>query len=196
MNTFYQVRVPSTVSPSFIKDHPQNLPYTWSFMISLKTTHKTTFFDSPTHQISLVSQNQAGTESEFEMQQSQIPSNDFKFLYTTENFHLPSYVMGCTDISSTVMLSFIPKFCSLDITDAYKAQIEHKSVDTDMNVVKGDYIFLLDRSGSMGGKRIAKAKEALELFLKSLPEDSYFNVVSFGSSSQRMFPTSIKYESQ
>lgn len=65
-----------------------------------------------------------------------------------------------------------------------------------MNVVKGDYIFLLDRSGSMGGKRIAKAKEALELFLKSLPEDSYFNVVSFGSSSQRMFPTSIKYESQ
>ena len=57
------------------------------------------------------------------MTESCIPNKDFTFLYTTEDFHLPSYVLGKTDCSSTVMLSFIPRFCSLDINDAYKASV-------------------------------------------------------------------------
>lgn len=45
----------------------------------------------------------------------------------------------------------------------------------------------------MSGGRIEKAKEALILFIKSLPQDTYFNVISFGSGSERMFPDSVKY---
>jgi uncharacterized protein with von Willebrand factor type A (vWA) domain len=95
--------------------------------------------------------------------------------------------MGATEVSTTVMLSFIPKFCTLEINDAYRASKENKSYEVEVQSVKGDYAFLLDRSGSMGGTRIEKAKEALILFLKSLPEDSYFNVVSFGSGSEKIF---------
>ncbi len=78
-------------------------------------------------------------------------------------------MLGRTDVSSTVMLSFIPKFCELTVDDAYKASTLHTPLETDMNAVRGEYIFLLDRSGSMGGSRIKKAVEALCLFLKSLP---------------------------
>lgn len=142
----------------------------------------------------MINQNEQATETTLVMEKSEIPNKDFSFLYTTENFHLPSYVLGKTDVSATVMMSFIPKFCSLDVTDAYKAEIDHKSFDTEIEHARGDYIFLLDRSGSMSGSRIEKAKEALIFFLRSLPEDSYFNIVSFGSNSSQMFPHSTKYE--
>ena len=45
----------------------------------------------------------------------------------------------------------------------------------------------------MGGNRIEKAKEALILFVKSLPQDTFFNVVSFGSGSSSLFPKSVRY---
>jgi uncharacterized protein with von Willebrand factor type A (vWA) domain len=50
-----------------------------------------------------------------------------------------------------------------------------------------EYVFLIDRSGSMRGKPIDLAVQALKLFLHSLPEGSKFNVVSFGSSYEKLF---------
>lgn len=54
-----------------------------------------------------------------------------------------------------------------------------------------DYVFLLDRSGSMNGPKITLAKQALVIILKSLPEGSTFNIVSFGSEFEKMFEESI-----
>ena len=62
-----------------------------------------------------------------------------------------------------------------------------------MEASKSEFIFLLDRSGSMSGSPITKAVQALTLFLQSLPTDSYFNVVSFGSSFSNLFSKSRKY---
>lgn len=55
------------------------------------------------------------------------------------------------------MLSFIPKFCELNIDDAMAASMVKKPLETDMSAAKGEYVFLLDRSGSMEGTRINKA---------------------------------------
>ena len=45
------------------------------------------------------------------------------------------------------------------------------------------FIFIVDRSGSMQiERRIEVAKEALDLFIRSLPKGSKFSVISFGSS--------------
>ena len=43
------------------------------------------------------------------------------------------------------------------------------------------FTFLVDRSGSMGGRRIEITKDALKLFMQSLPVGCNFSVIGFGS---------------
>jgi uncharacterized protein with von Willebrand factor type A (vWA) domain len=64
----------------------------------------------------------------------------------------------------------------------------------ELDTAANEFIFVLDRSGSMDGVRIRQAKVALLIFLKSLPPGSYFNVVSFGSGFKQLFETSQPYE--
>jgi len=45
----------------------------------------------------------------------------------------------------------------------------------------------------MWGERIETAKNALILFLKSLPPGSMFQVVSFGSDFENLFPDPLEY---
>lgn len=52
--------------------------------------------------------------------------------------------------------------------------------------VKKEFIFLIDRSGSMY-ETIKLARQALVLFLHSLPANSQFNVCSYGSNFEFMF---------
>ncbi len=42
--------------------------------------------------------------------------------------------------------------------------------------------------GSMDGEKMNKAKQTLLYFLKSLPTDSYFNIISFGYDMSELFP--------
>ena len=45
---------------------------------------------------------------------------------------------------------------------------------------KYQFIFLLDRSGSMSGSRMRTSIDALSLFIQSLPSDCAFGILSFG----------------
>jgi len=53
-----------------------------------------------------------------------------------------------------------------------------------------DYTIIIDRSGSMYNA-IKLASEAVMIFLHSIPYGSYFNIVSYGSKFEMMFPTSV-----
>ncbi|KAL4484465.1 hypothetical protein ABPG74_019642 [Tetrahymena malaccensis] len=150
----------------------------------------------------------------------------FQLVFAFEGMFEPQVIFGSSKIfhedqvkraalpeSNSVMVSFIPNFneeITKEIDDAIRAAI-HKGDDVfndefqqkinseivdHLNSSRSEFLFLLDRSGSMSGQPIQKACEALILFLKSLPTDSYFNVVSFGSSYQKLFESSIKYDTQ
>ena len=47
------------------------------------------------------------------------------------------------------------------------------------------FIFLVDQSGSMNGKRIRIASKALQLFLQSLPVGSFYQIIGFGSTFEK-----------
>ena len=58
-----------------------------------------------------------------------------------------------------------------------------------------EYIFLVDRSGSMEGDRIDTAKRALVMLLRALPrKGTWFNIFSFGSSCASLWKESVVYD--
>ncbi|EJD54373.1 hypothetical protein AURDEDRAFT_179544 [Auricularia subglabra TFB-10046 SS5] len=57
-----------------------------------------------------------------------------------------------------------------------------------------EYIFLIDRSGSMDGGRIAAVRAALQIMLRSLPtRGTTFNLLSFGNRCDTLWPASAEY---
>ena len=62
--------------------------------------------------------------------------------------------------------------------------------------VRCELIFLVDCSGSMMGDPINKAKDALKIFMQSLPEDCYFNIYCFGSTFESLSSKSVKYNEE
>ena len=62
-----------------------------------------------------------------------------------------------------------------------------------MELEPQEFIFLIDRSGSMywGDKAILMAADALKVFVHSLPSGSKFNICSFGCNHSYLFTDEI-----
>ncbi|XP_043846752.1 von Willebrand factor A domain-containing protein 5B1 [Dromiciops gliroides] len=82
---------------------------------------------------------------------------------------------------SVLMLNFCP--------DLQPAQ-------SSLRKTHGEFIFLIDRSGSMSGININRVKDALILILKSLMPTCLFNIIGFGSTFKTLFPSSQVYNEE
>ena len=61
--------------------------------------------------------------------------------------------------------------------------------------IHGEYIFVIDQSGSMRGDAICNARETLDMLVRSLSPGSFFNIIGFGSSFHPLFPEgSVAYD--
>eukprot|EP00898_Chlorokybus_atmophyticus_P002678 jgi/Chlat1/3410/Chrsp23S03738 len=99
---------------------------------------------------------------------------DLVLLVSTEESSKPRLCIETNeDGSSAAMITLVPRF--------------------ELDDVKTELIFIIDRSGSMEGPQISQARAALQLCLRSMPQDAYFNIVGFGSHFDMLFPKSVKY---
>ena len=100
-------------------------------------------------------------------------------LYTQYNPELKetAYSINYMYVSKNFKNIPVPEKPDEDNNISYATKYE-ESLD---NETPGLFIFLIDQSGSMSGESIKLVKKALLLFIQSLPEKSYFQLIGFGS---------------
>ena len=114
---------------------------------------------------------------------------DIQIRYKTKDMETPKLVY---QVSSkypeevAVMAQFLPKFgAGVQPQDKIEFTTDQEGIEEDdVDPVLEDkccFLFVVDRSGSMGGQRMDITREALKLFMMSLPSGSYFEIISFGS---------------
>ncbi|XP_059587408.1 von Willebrand factor A domain-containing protein 5A-like isoform X2 [Alligator mississippiensis] len=171
------------------------LPYTLSLSVSLQSPHGIARVHSNCSLTPLNYTAQDQTAAQVSLAQSAPHDRDVELLVYYARAHKPSAMLeprmpsaqaGTLMGDPVAMVTLLP-----NIPEAALGQSQ-----------AGEFIFLLDRSGSMGCPmdsstghplRIDSAKDTLVLLLKSLPLGCYFNIYSFGSNFESFYPQSVEY---
>ncbi|XP_077964164.1 von Willebrand factor A domain-containing protein 5A isoform X2 [Gasterosteus aculeatus] len=163
------------------------VPYTLSFSARVSSPRPVSKVESSSPLDPVQYLNTEQTQATVKLAAGHKFDRDVQLLIYYKDAHQPSAVVEAGQASSqpgslmgdsVVMLSLYPEF----------PQAVMSSVAS-----SGEFVFLLDRSGSMHGQRIKNARDTLLLLLKSLPLGCYFNIYSFGSSFEHIFPKSEEY---
>ena len=166
--------------------------YKWNIKILITSSSPISFIRSSSHEISVNFMDQSKTMCLVELSnKNSIPNEDFALYFKNQEINQRNVFLAFDEKNSDFpycsMMTFIPNFNLDDDEIAFKNRsLAKPSYKTSLLKYKGEFIFILDRSGSMDGKRIKMAKQALLFFLKSLPPDSFFNIISFGTTCELM----------
>lgn len=177
--------------------------YPWNIKVEIQSPSPITMVKSPFYKINTLYGNEKHTcsvvldlLSDFRL------TKDFVLIYSNTRESPVDSVMTPFEDGYCAMMTLVPDFeqedgeISLEITYENYAKAKEPEPMYEMDSIRGEYIFLIDRSGSMLGERISMAKRSLLLFLKSLPKDSLYNVVSFGVGYKFLSNSSIQYSQE
>ncbi|XP_059187468.1 von Willebrand factor A domain-containing protein 5A-like isoform X2 [Centropristis striata] len=190
LNPRYQPRG-SEGNPVQVTSVPASLvPYSLSFSARVSSARPVSKVESNCPLDPLQYLNTEQTQATVKLSAGHKFDRDVELLIYYKDAHQPTAVVEAGQASAkpgtlmgdpVVMLSLYPEF----------AQAVMSSVAS-----CGEFVFLLDRSGSMQGERMKSARDTLLLLLKSLPMGCYFNIISFGDSYEHIFPKSVEYSQQ
>jgi len=136
---------------------------------------------SPTHAINVQRPDNKHAVVKFEATNT-VPTADFRLFFDTADGQL-----------GASLLSYRPDanddgFYLLLASPEVKADNDERPAKT--------VIFVVDRSGSMSGKKIEQAKEALKFVLNNLRQGDTFNIVAYDSAVEAFKPELQKYDDE
>uniref|UniRef100_A0AAR2IUQ5 von Willebrand factor A domain-containing protein 5A-like n=1 Tax=Pygocentrus nattereri TaxID=42514 RepID=A0AAR2IUQ5_PYGNA len=165
------------------------VPYTLSLGIHITSSIPVSRVVSSCSLEPLIYLNTAQTQAKVSLSPGHKFNRDVEMLLYYKDAHQPTAIVeaglpnakqGSLMGDSLVMLSLSPEFPE-EVVSSFGE--------------RGEFILVMDQSGSMAGSlmRNAKVKETLLLLLKSLPLGCYFNIYGFGSDFKSFFRKSVAY---
>jgi len=200
-----------------------SLLYPWFVNVKVKTTNPIKTLEVPSHDNVVVKDVLNANEVilEFNSDSLVYPNKDYELYFNTQDDFTPKVILEQHPIdkdSYIGMVNFFPKFNEI-LEDSLLIQIRKflsiegdsntfndstainspTNMENDIKNAKAEFIFILDRSGSMTGDKMDQLKNTMKSLIRLLPEQSYFNIYSFGSDYKTMFSYSVlaseyKYE--
>jgi len=183
-----RLTVPTTVAPRYSphvdpaapEDRHENPEYSAraAYGLAVKVSARLTSspivaVESPSHQVKVEIEGSVATATM--AADHTFLDRDFVLLVTPSQPHIPVALAERDPASGTscVALTLVPELPARE--------------------VERELVFVVDRSGSMNGRKMEQTRRALQLFLRSIPPGCYFNLVSFGSDVQPWKPASQPY---
>ncbi|MCE9544334.1 MAG: VIT and VWA domain-containing protein [Planctomycetia bacterium] len=151
------------------------------FRLSIESTEPIKNVYSPTHAVEIKRADDRHANIHL-VAERQIPSSDFRLLYDTGRGTVGAQVLSYAprhDEDGFFLLLASPEI------EAAKASPPPKTV-----------MFVVDRSGSMSGKKIEQAKAALSFVLNNLQQGDLFNVVAFDTEVESFRPELQRYNDE
>ncbi|XP_072311250.1 von Willebrand factor A domain-containing protein 5A-like isoform X3 [Eucyclogobius newberryi] len=196
LNPRYQPAGTESTSVNVTSVPSSLVPYDLTFSVRVESPRPVSKVESSCTMDPVEYLNQDQTKASVKLAAGHKFDRDVELLIYYKDSHQPSAVVEAGQASAkpgslmgdpVLMLSLYPEFPK-DIMSSVSSS--------------GEFVFLLDRSGSMdcsmghgpqSGPRIASARDTLLLLLKSLPMGCYFNIYSFGSIFEQIFKESAEY---
>lgn len=149
--------------------------------VSIESKEEIKSVYSPTHLVTIERPSKSTATIKYEGK-NEVPQTDFRLFYDTNKGELGASV-----------LSYKPKkdedgFFLMLASPEVKAADEKRPAKT--------VIFVLDRSGSMSGKKIDQAKNAMKFVVNNLREGDMFNIVSYDSNIESFKPELQRFDDE
>ncbi|PVF97085.1 hypothetical protein CPB86DRAFT_760872 [Serendipita vermifera] len=194
-----RITMPTSIAPRY-GSPPTNIPWwkpnnhnRFDLTVAIQMNKAVTSVSSPSHPIGLtLGCAEKELKGDFEPSKAFVYLGDSAFL--EKDIVVVISAQGL-DVPRCSVERWLASEGAEETTDAYALTLVPKF---DLPPLPNqEYIFLVDRSGSMEGGRMESVKASLQIMLRSLPSrDTTFNIVSFGSSYSSLWPTSQAYSAE